>query len=123
MPAVARWKWEHGASIEDSSREAAVIAEFVRRAEARHIDWPFAERIVTAQLNAAKIIQQDCFDRWRRNPPPQNAPVLDLSTDLRPRIDRLTDELLAVAEKVEPGTLTVDGDFTPAMREALSPWK
>jgi chorismate mutase-like protein len=94
MPAVARWKWEHGVPIEDRAREAEVIAAFVRKAEARGIKEERAKALIVEQIEAAKDIQRVCIVRWQETPPPVDSPVLDLNTHLRPRIDRLTDELL-----------------------------
>jgi len=97
MPAVARWKWERGLPIEDRAREAIVITDFVNRAEARGLDRTFAERLITEQIDAAKVVQRECFQRWRQQPPPADSVVLDLSRDVRPQIDRLTEELIDAA--------------------------
>lgn len=94
MPAVARWKWEHKLPIEDRDREAKLIADFVHRAEARGHDPAAARQLIEDQIDAAKAIQRDCFRRWNENPPQPDSLVLDLATQLRPRIDELTNQLL-----------------------------
>jgi chorismate mutase-like protein len=122
MPAVARWKWEHGMPIEDPVREVELIAAFRQKAESRGIDPEFAEQVIVAQIDAAKLIQRECFRRWETSPPEHGSIVLDLANELRPRLDRLTDDLLDVlAERPVIGTEPMEGLSAP-LRRALSPW-
>lgn len=122
MPAVARWKWERRLPIEDHARELEVIHGFVQQAHQRGLDQQEAQTIIVAQLEAAKMVQQECFDRWNRSPPPRDSQLLDLGGDLRPHIDRLNRELLDVVSSKSTLELTDIATLPPATQRALAPW-
>ena len=53
-------------------------------------------------------VQQDCFEHWKSSPPGKNEPILDLQTELRPRIERVTAELIEILVRLEPYRQTAE---------------
>ena len=102
MPAVARYKWAHGLPIEDAARERSLADRFVTESQSRGLDADWSRRVIVAQITAARRVQQDCFESWRSSPPDESDPILDLQTDLRPRIERVTAELIEILVRLEP---------------------
>jgi chorismate mutase-like protein len=96
---VARYKWSHQWPIEDGPREAQIIAILGRQAGELGVPRPWAENFFQAQIEASKTIQRELYLGWeifKRGPFP-DAP--DLATVTRPKLDKLSDELLhALAE-------------------------
>jgi chorismate mutase-like protein len=98
-PDVAQYKWNHHLPVEDAPREAQVIAALGHRAGELGVPPAWAEAFFRAQIEASKIAQNELFQGWdvfKRGEFP-DAP--DLATVTRPKLDRLTDQLLsALAE-------------------------
>ncbi|MDZ4688532.1 MAG: hypothetical protein SH850_25945 [Planctomycetaceae bacterium] len=95
MPEVARAKFATSTPVFDADREAVVRTEFLTLANQRGVPGWLSELAVTGQMNAARAWQEVLIDEWNRSPPPMDAPVRDLVTELRPEIDRATADLLA----------------------------
>ncbi len=120
MPAVARYKWEHDRPIEDPERERSLIERFVNDAQTRGIDADWSRCVIVAQIAAARRVQQDCFERWRASAPEPGDPVLDLQTELRPRIERVTTELMEILVRLESHrTSAAFREVFPARTDAL----
>jgi chorismate mutase len=103
MPDVARWKWNAKQPVEDPPREYRLLQEVSRQAVELGVPEPFARDFVTAQIVAARRMQQDAFEVWQNDPSTGIfADVPDLKEVLRPRIDERTEELLAALAEVEP---------------------
>jgi chorismate mutase-like protein len=94
MPDVARHKWNHQTAIEDRMREQQIVDGLKAEAEAFGVPAPWAERFFRAQIEAAKLIQRECFARWEQTAQGQFTDVPDLATVIRPRLDALTPQLL-----------------------------
>ena len=98
-PDVAQYKWNHHLPIEDTGREAQVIAELGKRADALGVPRPWAESFFRAQIEASKIAQNELFQGWDVFRRGEFASAPDLASVTRPKLDRLTDALLhAIAE-------------------------
>jgi chorismate mutase-like protein len=98
-PDVAQYKWNHHLPIEDLPREAQVIATLGHQASDLGIPQAWAENFFRAQIQASKIAQNDLFKGWDGSKRGQFPDAPDLATVTRPRLDKLTDQLLhALAE-------------------------
>ena len=98
-PDVAQFKWNHHIPIEDLQREAEVIAALGHRASDLGVPQPWAEAFFRAQIEASKTAQSELFQGWDVFKHGQFADAPDLVTVTRPKLDRLTDQLLhALAE-------------------------
>lgn len=93
-PDVAQYKWNHHLPIEDLPREAQVIATLGRRAGDLGVPQPFAEAFFRAQIEASKIAQNELFQGWDVFKHGQFPDAPDLATATRPRLDKLTEQLL-----------------------------
>lgn len=90
MPDVARHKWNAGAAVEDRAREEAVIAAAIEAGRDAGLDAQAVGQAITAQIEAAKLVQSALFDRWTIAGEGRFADVPDLGTELRPRISAAT---------------------------------
>ena len=98
-PDVAQYKWNHHLPIEDLPREAQVIAALGHRASALGVPQPWAEAFFRAQIEASKTAQNELFQGWDVFKHGQFPDAPDLATVTRPKLDKLTDQLLhALAE-------------------------
>ena len=98
-PDVAQYKWNHHLPVEDAAREAQVIAALGHRAGELGVPQAWAEAFFRAQIEASKIAQNELFQGWDVFKRGQFPDAPDLATVTRPKLDRLTDQLLgALAE-------------------------
>ena len=98
-PDVAQFKWNHHIPIEDLPREAQVIAALGHRASDLGVPQAWAEAFFRAQIEASKTAQNELFQGWDVFKHGQFPDAPDLATVTRPKLDKLTDQLLrALAE-------------------------
>ena len=102
MHQVARWKWNTRQPIADPPREQALLAALLTRSRPHQLDPAFTRAFFSAQMEAAKQLQQADFDQWQAAQHGPFADVPDLATELRPRIDALSDDLLTALATVRP---------------------
>jgi len=96
---VAQYKWNHHLPIEDAAREAQVIDALGQRAQSLGVPQPWAEKFFRAQIEASKTVQNELFQGWDVFRRGEFTGAPDLAAVTRPRLDKLTDELLrAIAE-------------------------
>jgi chorismate mutase len=102
MTDVAKAKWNTGSAIEDPPREQQLLADVAVQAQADRIPSGWAQHFFRLQIEAAKEVQYCLFAQWaaQRQRPFQKVP--DLKTEIRPKLDRLTLELLSVLTKQWP---------------------
>jgi chorismate mutase len=117
---VARWKWAHHEPITDQPREAALLAGIDSRAKAAGIDPAFAQLFFRDQIEASKDVQNALFDNWRKSRAPEGTPP-DLARDTRPKLDRVTNALLAALTGVEP--LRHADDCPLRLADSIARWK
>lgn len=90
MRPVGLWKKQHQMAIQDVARENQVLDATVRDAQRLGIAPEGARRLFALQIELARKIQQRVVD----SPQTTSEPVRDLSSDLRPALDRIGKELL-----------------------------
>ncbi len=97
MHDVARWKWNAQRPIEDLPREAELLDRLAALADDRWQIPPVETRaFFQAQLDAGKRIQQANYAAWEEiNPRPSFDDVPDLPTEQRPKLDEVSENLLA----------------------------
>jgi chorismate mutase len=97
---VARSKWNSHAPIDDPAREQAILDNVGAQAQKLGIDAQWARSFFQDQFDAGKIVQRDLHRQWKleHRPPFANPP--DLAHEVRPVLDRLTPELLAVLARL-----------------------
>jgi chorismate mutase len=93
-PDVARAKWNSKAPIEDRVREDQIIAAVGAGAGRYAVPRATAERFFRAQIDASKLIQRAMVDEFTAANRPPFDTVRDLAADIRPALDRLTDQMM-----------------------------
>ena len=93
-PDVAQYKWNHHLPIEDLPREAQVIAALGHKAADLGVPQPWAEAFFRAQIEASKTAQNELFQGWDAFKHGQFPEAPDLASVTRPKLDRITDQLM-----------------------------
>ena len=94
MPDVARYKWNTGAAIEDPQREQQLLASVRQQAIERGLPPQRVVDFFAAQIEASKVVQRELFERWRKAEQGPFEAIVDLATQIRPRLDALNPQLL-----------------------------
>jgi chorismate mutase-like protein len=106
MDAVGAWKRAHQQPIEDAAQEARVLERVQARARELGLEPASVRALFEVEIALAKRIEAESHP---------GTPSLDLDTELRPAIARLSDRQLALLGEVAPVT---PDSFSPA---ALAP--
>jgi chorismate mutase-like protein len=101
MHDVARWKWNAGKPITDPKREGELLQSVVERGRGKGLDPDLVRSFFAAQMEAARLVQQADFERWKANHQEPFADTTSLAV-LRQRIDDLNRELIDVLAEVRP---------------------
>ncbi len=92
--AVARAKFDKGTPVQDTLREEALLNTIAQQAPQYGVTDAQARAFFRDQIEAGKVVQTVLLARWQRaGEAPGHA--VDLVAVLRPRLDRLSSELLA----------------------------
>lgn len=91
--AVAASKWGTDAPIKDQDREQAVLASASTKSVQLGIDPRVSVQVFTDQIEAGKAVQYALYSRWSAHPAQAPSGRPDLG-QVRPILDRITDELL-----------------------------
>lgn len=99
MPQVAQAKWNRKSPITDAKREASLLDDIQARGTARGLRADLVREFFQAQISASKLIQEHHIAEWtaREQPPFANPP--DLDGEIRPKIDKLNEQLLEALGK------------------------
>ena len=101
MHEVARWKWNAGQPVTDAQRERELLHSVVERGRGKGLDPELVRPFFAAQLEAARLVQQADFERWKAN---QQGPFADATSlaVLRQQIDQLNRELIDALADLGP---------------------
>jgi chorismate mutase len=91
---VALTKWDSGKPIQDSAREAQVIANARTLATERNLDPEDIAQLIAAQMEANKLVQYGLLAQWQAAGAAPNTTRPDLGKQIRPRLDELQTRLL-----------------------------
>ncbi|MGV3617321.1 MAG: gamma subclass chorismate mutase AroQ [Fimbriimonas sp.] len=122
---VALAKLYSRGAIEDLARERQVIEDVRGKARRMGVDPELAARFFGAQIEASKAAQRAWQAKWAREGAPFG-PRPDLAKGVRPKLDRLTTEILEALKDARP-TPFVDAHgptepwLKPAWRVATRP--
>jgi chorismate mutase len=92
---VALAKWDSGAPVEDTSREAQVIMSAAREGESGGLQPTFVSNFFKAQIEANKVVQYSLLADWRRSGRAPTHALVNLAGDIRPELDQLQSALIA----------------------------
>lgn len=91
---VALTKWDSGKPIQDSPREAQVIANARTLAAERKLDAEDVAQLIAAQMEANKLVQYGLLAQWQAAGVAPDTARPDLGKQIRPRLDELQNRLL-----------------------------
>lgn len=91
---VALTKWDSGKPIQDSPREAQVIANARQLAVDRKLDPEVVGQLLAAQIEANKLVQYGLLATWQAAGKAPDTPRPDLAKQIRPHLDELQNRLL-----------------------------
>jgi chorismate mutase len=117
---VAQWKWANHRAITDAPREAVLLANVEKRAQAANVDPAFARSFFEDQIEASKQIQTALFEKWRRSSAPAGV-APDLTATTRPELDRVTQALIPALARVAPWRNAPD--CQARLAHAVKGWK
>jgi chorismate mutase len=133
MVQVARSKWNTGSSVEDLAREKSLADDVAELAPRYGLSPQLAAKFFRAQIEAAKLVESALIVRWTRAHAGTFAEAPDQRAVIRPKIDRLTEKLLAAlaavasalkrddAERITEAARLPDEVMGLAMTRALQP--
>ncbi|MBB5079141.1 chorismate mutase [Nonomuraea endophytica] len=98
---VAAAKWGTGQPIDDPPREEQVLASVAERSVRLGIDPASATAVFRDQIEASKLVQRALFRRWHADPGSRPTHRPDLLTEVRPRLDRITEDMLEALKAAE----------------------
>ncbi|MGJ7516733.1 chorismate mutase [Pseudomonas baetica] len=90
---VALTKWDSGKPIQDTAREALVIANARKQAAERKLNPDDAAELIAAQIEANKLMQYGLIAQWQAAHKAPDVSRPDLNK-LRPKLDELQVRLL-----------------------------
>lgn len=90
---VALTKWDSGKPIQDTTREAQVIANARKSAIDHKLDADEAADLIAAQIEANKLVQYGLLAQWQAAHKAPDVPRPDLN-QIRPKLDELQIRLL-----------------------------
>lgn len=99
---VALTKWDSGKPIQDSAREAQVIASARKLAVARKLDPDDVAELIAAQIEANKLVQYGLIAQWHAAGKAPDTPRPDLAKQIRPQLDELQNRLLQQYARFAP---------------------
>ncbi|MFY0730752.1 chorismate mutase [Pseudomonas sp. NFX15] len=99
---VALTKWDTGKPIQDSAREAQVIASARAQAAQRKLDPDEVTDLIAAQIEASKLVQYGRFAQWQAARKAPDTPRPDLNKEIRPKLDALQNQLLKQYAAFQP---------------------
>lgn len=91
---VALTKWDSGKPIQDSPREAQVIANARTLASERKLDPEDVAQLLAAQMEANKLVQYGLLAQWQAVGAAPDTQRPDLARQIRPQLDELQTRLL-----------------------------
>jgi chorismate mutase-like protein len=101
MHEFARWKWNAGQPVTDAERERELLHSVIERGRGKGLGPELVRSFFSAQMEAARLVQQADFDRWKANKQRPFADAKSLAV-LRQRIDQLNSELINALAEVRP---------------------
>jgi chorismate mutase len=99
---VAASKWATKVAGDDPARERVVIDTARDETQKQGADPVTVQRIMTAQIQANKTVQQGLLDHWKNSPADAPTTTPDLTVEVRPKLDRIDTELVAAIKTAQP---------------------
>jgi serine protease Do len=100
---VAHYKFVNKVPIEDLNREREHLTNLIEIAREQGLAEDLARDFVIAQLGASRQLQKDLHARWTKDEKSlPAADIPDLKKSLRPKIDKVSNELMDIFVTLQP---------------------
>jgi chorismate mutase len=99
---VALTKWDSAKPIQDSDREAQVIANARQLAKQYGVSEDEVAQLLAAQIEANKLVQYGLLAEWQAAGKAPDTQRPDLKGQIRPQLDELQTRLLAQYARFSP---------------------
>jgi chorismate mutase-like protein len=102
MHDVARAKWNMKKPLADTGREQSMLRALAEKGRALGMESEFTSVFFAAQIEASRLLQMEDLRRWKTE---RRGPFVDapgLTQDVRPRIDKLNEKLVAALANARP---------------------
>ncbi len=91
---VALSKWDSRTPIQDSAREAQVIAAARKQAIIHKLNPEEVAELIAAQIEASKLVQYGLIAQWQAAGKAPDTPRSNLVKEVRPQLDEVQKRLL-----------------------------
>jgi chorismate mutase len=128
---VAAAKYGGATPISDGGREEQLLSDVVARSREIGLDPDLSARFFRAQIEANKVVQRRLHDLWSVHPELRPPRTPDLESEVRPRLDDITREMLVrlkglprTRQPLDDGAFddrALDALHAEALRIALAP--
>ncbi|MEV0633452.1 chorismate mutase [Streptomyces sp. NPDC050619] len=98
---VAAAKYGTDKPIDDPAREKQVLDDVAARAVGLGLDPDAVTAVFRDQIEANKLVQRGMYQRWDAHPQERPTHRPDLTTEIRPALDRITTQLLTALQDTE----------------------
>jgi chorismate mutase len=116
---VAAAKWGTDKPIDDPVREKAVLDDALAQAAKLNVNQIIVRRIFEGQISASKVVQRALYARWKASPALRPTRRPDLTTQVRPVLDRIDGQLLTAIGQAQP-LLSGDSRCTATLDHEIS---
>ncbi|MEX3777655.1 chorismate mutase [Pseudomonas sp. MYb118] len=99
---VALSKWDSRTPIQDSAREAQVIAAARKQAISRKLNPDEVADLIAAQIEASKLVQYGLLAQWQAAGKAPDLPRPNLTKEVRPQLDEVQKRLLQAYAEFAP---------------------
>jgi chorismate mutase len=118
-PRIAWIKYQSGQPISDHDREVVILQKLEAAGEKLGLDPRRVREFFSAQMEAFQQVQRDEINQWNSGRPAPAGMPMDLQTEIRPAIEKLNGELLALLARRDVGhTAALAGYCKGVLREA-----
>lgn len=93
---VAWFKYATESPIYDPKREKQLLESLVREGNLLAVPPDSVRSFFQAQMAASRAAQTEWISRWKAGQPLPKGPTPDLTTNVRPRLDRISREMLTI---------------------------
>lgn len=98
-PRIAWIKYQSGQPISDNAREVVLLKNLEEAGQTLGLNPQRVREFFSAQMAAFQTVQKEEIESWKAGKPAPTAAPMDLQTEIRPAIEKLNGQLLALLAK------------------------
>lgn len=117
---VATAKHASGEPVDDPIREQQILQSAACTLNATRVDYGVGVQFFRDQIEANKMIQCGLLHRWDRHPQEIPASIPNLAAEIRPKLDRITTQIVQQFNCIEEIPRFGSGEITEVIDGRLS---